>query len=647
MNFSDNYTDLVKDYYFDFDDNYDYEMLNKLNTEIGDLSDNASPKQFKEKMDQIREEYFCSARRFLIEYVKDLSTVAEDGSFDFEYNGKKYHFTGCGIDAARSLSKEERDQYISLFTDIAIDNNEEERTKDNHAEWRKLFRIAMLWNKNPKLLTKEEGLKICHGLNFTFKQAGDFMVRVLENDGFNFASSNDLIELFCFMHIGANNWHVAEALKKEYEEKTAGIAKISAEEKEDQGTRMILDNLPSSIKKWEQIVTDQTVEEKFMQWLVDKAPTLDRVSKTSYEIYRKLCCMAYKMCVNLQENENYIFEGDAEITDQIYDFLEDYADEIEEIAANVSYYDLQKKLVTYVINEFDNRRILNQEEYWKAWRYITIGSDGGLTTQGIGDRMLSLLEGNEFVQKADMLILIWVICHMHWVNNNSSDDDYIFNTRVQDFLNFAEDILDEAMLPAFYAPHLLEQSMLMSICYICDEELENDMEPLEIYEEICECFAPRRVREKADKKQNQESQDGDNGTESSGKKEKLNDIRLVWENEIKESYINGQITFDGIEKVIAVHLQENAMVKKDYVFQPEGISYAPNPEIIIQSNPFIQERFNKNNADYKALDANEERFKYLYAIYLYLQEEAQKQGHKLTCGVYYKANCKISITKWK
>lgn len=686
MGFSDHYTRQIIDFYYDFDDNYDYKTLNKINATIDELSEHASPRQFKERTEQIRDEYFCSARRFLMEYVKNLSVLNGDGSYTLTYKENVYHFSGSGMDAARNLSKEERDQYIALLTDMAMDHNETDRSKEMYAWWRKLFRIAMLWNKNPRLLTKEEGLLICHGLQFSLKQANDFLVRVLENDSFNYCSSDDIIEIFCFLHDDANNWHMAQLLKNEYQEKASAIPKLSADDKPQAGTRLLLDSLPANIQKWEQNKENCPVEDAFMEWLLRHAEKMDLVSKTSYEMYRNLSCMAYKIIVDLDkdtiidQDENsisnpdknnfsdhkrdytYLFNAEEELSIQINDFLQDNQEAISQISSQVSIYDIQRKLLTYMIHEFDNRRIHNPKEYWRAWRYITVGSDGNLTTQKIGNRMIALLSGTEFVQKADLLVLIWVICHIHWSNSSITNPKSIFNDRIQDFLNFSEDALSDAMLPEFYAPHLLEQTMLMSICHICDDSLEESLEPLEIYQEMCEAYTPRRVRGKKSDSPGSNSNSAStpnlasssnsaSGQNFAQKAEKiLHDYRHIWEAEVKEDFVQGKWIYDGLERKIANHLFQNAEEKKDYIFQPEGISYAPDPEIIIpfsgESGEFARSLFQKEAPDYKELTSYETRFKYLYAIYLYLQKAARDAGHTLRCGVYYKSECKIAITRW-
>lgn len=637
MSFSDNYTENIKDYYLDYEDNYRWKDLNKINKELDSIPDFVTPAEFREKLEQIRQEYFCSARRYLMDYVKKMSEERSDGSFVFIYNEKHYYFSGAGMKAALSLEKKERDQYIQILTDIAISNSGDENDNKAYLEWRRIFRIAMLWNKNPRLLTKEDSLKLCHGLHFTLSQAQDFLVRVTENDGFNFVESDDLIDAFCFLHIGANNWHIAKKLKEEYQLRTINISKTTVDEKLKDGTRLVLEELPGLIKKWENNLNEKSVNGEFMQWLVKQSSSLDKVSKTSCNVYRKLCYIALEMILDQEENMSVFYDEEESIIEYVMDLYEEYKDDIEKIASKFSVYEVEEKLVTYAAHAFDNRHIQNKKEYWKTWRYITIGSDGSLMLQSIGNRIHTLLSGDDFVHKVDLLFVIWLICDIYWCSYDGRKGQATLNNRIQDVLVFAEEMLNDALLPDFYAPHLMEQSMLLSICCTYDAAMTEIVEPFEVYQEICESYVPRRSGRKI-KKENENQHD----------KFKLNHHRLIWEAEVKEDFCNNKLCCDGMEEIIWEHLINNSSVKKEYVFIPKGIYFAPDPTIIINySDQSMKDIFDKNNMSYKSIEANEQRFKYLFAIYLYLQKNAYDHGFSLNCGVYYKAVCKISITKWE
>lgn len=638
MGFLDDYTERIKDYYLDFEDNCGWKDINRINEELDNVPDSVTAAQFKQKIEQIRQEYFCSARRYLMDYMKEMSEERSDGSFDFIYKEEQYHFSGAGMEKALSLKKKERDQYIRLLTDIAITNSGDEGNKKAYAEWRRIFRIAMLWNKNPRLLTKEDSLKLCHGLNFSLRQAQDFLVRVTENDGFNFAESDDLIDTFCFLHIGANNWHVAEELKDEYHTRTVNISKITVDEKMENGTRSALEEFPELIKKWEKNFNEKTVCDKFMDWLIKRSSSLDKVSKTSCDVYRKLCYAAFKMIPDQEEDMPVFFDEEESMTANIIDFLEEYEGEVEDIANKFSVYEVEKKLVTYAAHAFDNHRIQNRQEYWKTWRYLTTGSDGSLALKGIGNRIHILLTGEDFVHKADLLFIIWLICDIYWGNYDGVSGRTVLNNRIQDFLNFAEEMLDEALLPEFYAPHLIEQSMLLSICCTYDASMTEIAEPFEVYQEICESYVPKRRSKKMEVTED-ENQD---------EKPTLNQLRLLWEAEVKEDFCKNNICYNGMERTIWEHLIKFVSVQREYVFMPAGIYFAPDPAIIIcYSDQSMKEIFDKNKPTYNSIEAKERRFKYLFAIYLYLQKTAYDHGFVLNCGVYYKAMCKISITKWR
>ena len=60
--------------------------------------------------------------------------------------------------------------------------------------------------------------------------------------------------------------------------------------------------------------------------------------------------------------------------------------------------------------------------------------------------------------------------------------------RLADFIDAAEICLDAAMLPPFYPPHLIEQSMLLSVVYAGRTESDT----AEIYEQLCSAVIERR-----------------------------------------------------------------------------------------------------------------------------------------------------------
>ena len=115
--------------------------------------------------------------------------------------------------------------------------------------------------------------------------------------------------------------------------------------------------------------------------------------------------------------------------------------------------------------------------------------------------MSNILFGTEFIQKNDMLYLLWFITCLCW-GYGSEDPD--IKTRLDDFIDVCINTLNDAGLPDFYPPHIMEQIMMLCAVYAYSCEKWEKAEPLIIYNEICESLIERRAkhtnRKKSDNK---------------------------------------------------------------------------------------------------------------------------------------------------
>ena len=103
-------------------------------------------------------------------------------------------------------------------------------------------------------------------------------------------------------------------------------------------------------------------------------------------------------------------------------------------------------------------------------------------------------------QKSDVLYLVWYLLNRSWTEHVSTElipeewEDIlspgeIFN-RMADFIEISEYALDMALLPAFYPPHLMEQSMMLAIATSRNNARRI---PAQTYEAICTALiAPRK-----------------------------------------------------------------------------------------------------------------------------------------------------------
>ena len=100
--------------------------------------------------------------------------------------------------------------------------------------------------------------------------------------------------------------------------------------------------------------------------------------------------------------------------------------------------------------------------------------------------------GEEQIEKGDMLHLLWYGFNLCWDREPIQNDMFELQCSLADFIETAEYVLDAALLPAFYPPHIMEQSMMLSII----SSVEDTGIPAYNYAELCESLIKPRNRKK-------------------------------------------------------------------------------------------------------------------------------------------------------
>ena len=120
---------------------------------------------------------------------------------------------------------------------------------------------------------------------------------------------------------------------------------------------------------------------------------------------------------------------------------------------------------------WENKTITDAElkDNTKAWSMVTLRQDKELsvsygTVNSSRNRIQSLLTGKEEVEKGDLLYLLWYTFNLAWGDTEATEPGVIYD-RIFDLKDAAAALLENALLPPFYPPHLMEQSMLLSIIY--------------------------------------------------------------------------------------------------------------------------------------------------------------------------------------
>lgn len=339
--------------------------------------------------------------------------------------------------------------------------------------------------------TREEALQLGHILRFTLAQMQWYLLRVFDvGDGLRMNHSQDLIEAYCFLTGGS--CLRAETLRQQYRLRSQGIEKRDDSARSRNWTQQASDGLLERLEEWKHYPERQ--DSSFLDWMTAQAPGLDIPSRTARRIYRDLAVYAYL--------------GELPPEEELLDELTDLCDWQEERE--------QTRKVLYREGQIspDQCNLVADQLYWenktisdpsvkdntKMWSVITLRKDRTLSASygavnSSRTRIQSLLMGTEEVEKGDLLYLLWFTCNLAWGDTTDVDTGMLYN-RIFDLKDAAYALLRAALLPPFYPPHLLEQSMLLSIIYAG----KTGTDPSAVYGALLQSAKSTRTRESGSKK---------------------------------------------------------------------------------------------------------------------------------------------------
>ncbi len=485
---NDSYTELVSDYYMDLSGDEIY----RIRERIENTPEDTGRKEWKALLKQIAREYTYSSRRYLVRFLK----AADPEKTGLNRNSLNEE---AGLDL-NSISIEEIDQMLpeqvlaceELLREMIISNT---GTFPEYAEV--LVKKGMNSQsgigrkKGAALLTREEAFTLGHLLHFTGKQMQEFLIRCFEDEGFRLKTSSDLIELYGFQN--AYDPEQVSELKSAYEECASDIPKAEEEEYDSSYTKSLEDSLLMKIEQWKQSGRDE--DDLFIEWLMEQAPYLDTCSRRTRCIYRNLTVFAYRLCrgeVSLQEMdfeniagelEGYLAPEELPETAEI--LKEDTYDSTEKFQKGIC-----RRIANTILEENYLASSSKRNYSTHEWSVLSAKENGEPTASGSesskNGRVERILSGSTAPEKADILFMLWFVLNRFWswTENDSAADIFC---RIADLMDVSDRYLSEMMLPEFYPPHLLEQSLLLSIVSSSEEQ-----SPSEVYEEICASVFARK-----------------------------------------------------------------------------------------------------------------------------------------------------------
>lgn len=486
--------------------------------DINSLPEDSEPDLWRKKLQKIAKEYTFSSRYSLMRWL--LGRVSENQLVDKNDPEKGYtvvlddgsivRFDEIDIAHAISLSKEELINYETLLMSIA----ERQADADYEYDLAIIQKALTVDQKKNTLLSREEAFILGHILRFSLEDMEWFLLRVCDVEGgFRYNKSNDLIEAYGFL--SDLSWKKVEEIKEEYISHYGDINNKSIDEKENDWTRGVEGSLPMQVRLWPE--DDQL--KCFMKWIGERSPYLNCISKTTVRIYRNIAVYVFDILSCITEVP---FEKDFSVSVRKQSQLleEDYrTKEVLYENGEVSF-EKCNLVANLLLTENRDFSLSDEKNIAKALRYITIDDQGKLKNKNAyiellndgsvrkknGDikktystnRIVQLLMAKCEVEKTDILFLLWLLANQCWFDNSDNVTGESVGNRVLDFIEAAENCLNMARLPGFYPPHIIEQSMLLSIVYSFTGPEKSD--PAEIYEMACSSIIERRAKHTNKKK---------------------------------------------------------------------------------------------------------------------------------------------------
>lgn len=488
---------------------------------IEQMPTDTDAQKWKKKLKSIAKEYTFSSRFALMRIF--LDRAAADQLIDMNNpscgfvavlsDGTECALRDITIEHAENSTEEEIFQFEELLLDQASRQSDFDAMKDALIIKKALFPVQ----RKTTLLTRGEAFQLGHILQFTLQEMERFLLRVFDaDDGFRYNTANGLIEAYGFLT--DCSWQKVYSLKGQYAELCGKdddgnyrVPKANYETRENDWTKDAGGSLQGKVRYWS-VYDGENQDDWFLKWLIERAPFLDVPSKTAVRVYRNLAIFAHNLAIqaeaapDVDTKKTRISQEDKE-TDFVRCIREivqekDYADQtLEALFDNDTISSVKCKLVAdTLLLENLNFSFSDQTDKTKAWHVIQVMTDGQMTVSGgvneSRTRVRDILSGKvESIEKSDMLYLLWFTSNLCWFDGKSRLSPEDIKNRLNDFIDASELCLDAAGLPKFYPPHLVEQSMMLSVVYAFGGADKCD--PAETYEQICSAVIKHKAKKKA------------------------------------------------------------------------------------------------------------------------------------------------------
>ena len=510
----------------------------KIWADIDELGTKSTPEKWKAKLNSIAQEYLMSSRFALMRILhnrvlsnaKEASSkasaqnaiFADENMFRVEVDSQWVTFSDISMAHCLSLSVHEHQAYLRYLLEIAGPSPEEDpdlhervisRAWNDEEAANTLMEELLVGNISPDspqyskivdsirksnarrfatAFSRSEAMELGHILKFTLNEMQWFLLRVFDTEGgsFRMNRAEDVIDAYGFL-TEADCRHVA-SIKQKYQAECGNIQKIDDETRSQNWTQRISGGLIELIESWKRYPA--SMDENFFCWLSQHASGLDVPSRTARRIYRNLAVYAYQCAcqATLAPEESDLYDELSQLFNQ---WKEDNTDCIELYEGEKLSSKKCTGIAKLLYRENKERSESGAKDSTQSWSVISTRKDGALSSSygavnSSRTRIQLLLMGDEEVEKGDLLYLLWFTMNLTWFDHPTDDPDTLC-CRVLDLKDLADALLQAVLLPPFYPPHLMEQSMLLSIIH----SGKIDKDPAVVYSSVLAYIKESRARQ--------------------------------------------------------------------------------------------------------------------------------------------------------
>ena len=491
-----NYTEAVRDGFFDLIEKDTVEIWENLDRSVAMIKSG----KWKEYYSEVVAKYRFSSRFAIMRVLFEKATGLSPSKTDEQALAKGFSVAGIGNFSNITIkhAKEMADAEVDLYRKLLLRRVEENNPDFIQEAIGLVSGVLELPSAGAKCkLTRDELIRLGHMVDFTLEDMQFILLRVLGDNeaGFRYSASTDIIDIYGFLTRSTSAQ--VDELKVWYDQNAAKIKKVEYADKPVQFTQDIANSLEHIFSQW----SPENQVAEFQSWLLKNAPYLDLKSKTARKVYINLAAYAYILTTKSPVNlSNTIWENLYEITGgNLYKDIEKisqtpaYHEYAQQLFFNESKPDAEKcesiaKKLIYENAEYAGDFHTHDSNSELLYHVLHVES-GKVTSRGklnknSKNRIRDILMDKVAPEKSDLLYLLWFAANSQWIGTVSTAEETV--TFMDDFLAAAACVLEAALLPEFYPPNILEETLMLALVLG-----DKDTTPAMIYESICRTFTDK------------------------------------------------------------------------------------------------------------------------------------------------------------